>query len=55
MVYNTQNQRVSGRCPVSGILSTRKQPFGNRICFRLHAREGTRALLGPLEVADSDF
>jgi hypothetical protein len=46
-VYNTQNYWVSGLCPSSRILNTRKQSFGNWICFRPQ----TSALLGPLETA----
>jgi hypothetical protein len=33
MVYNAQNYWSYGLCPTSGILNTRKQPFGNGICL----------------------
>jgi hypothetical protein len=39
MVYNTQNYRVSGLCPSSGILENRKR-FGKWICFRSQVRLG---------------
>jgi hypothetical protein len=31
MVYNTQNYWLFGLCPLSGILKTKKQHFGNWI------------------------
>jgi hypothetical protein len=49
MVYNTQNYRVFGLCPSSGILKTREQCFRNWICFHLQVRGETPPLIGPLE------
>jgi hypothetical protein len=51
MVYITQDYWVFGLCPSSGILETRKQIFGNGICFRPLVRWETPNLLGPLERA----
>jgi hypothetical protein len=52
-MYTTQNCRVLGLCPLSGILETRKQCFGNWICFRPQVREWeTPTLLGPIETAN---
>jgi hypothetical protein len=48
MMYNSQNYRVFGLCPSSGILKARKQRFGNWI-----SGEGeTPTLYGPLEKAN---
>jgi hypothetical protein len=52
MVYSTQNYWVLGLCPSSGILETRKQRFGNWICFRPEVKGETPTLLGPLERAN---
>jgi hypothetical protein len=54
MEYNTQNHWVFGLRPLSGILETSKQCFGNWICFCPWVRGEwkTPTLLGPLERAN---
>jgi hypothetical protein len=49
MVYNTQNYWVFGLCPSSCIPETRKQRFGNWMCFLPQVRKETPTLLVPLE------
>jgi hypothetical protein len=52
MVQNTRNYWSSGLCPLSGILKTRKERFGNWVCFDPQVEgQMTPALLGPLEKA----
>jgi hypothetical protein len=48
--YRTQNYWVPGLCPSSYILETRKQRFGNCICFRSQVKAPTH--FGPSERAD---
>jgi hypothetical protein len=52
MVYNAQNYWVSGLCPFSGILDTRKHKVSETGCFRLQVRGGRHTLLGPFERAN---
>jgi hypothetical protein len=52
MECKTKNYWVFGLCPSTGILKTRKQRFGNWICFRPQVRGDTPALLGTLERAN---
>jgi hypothetical protein len=40
MVYNFQSYWVSRVCPSPGILSSRKQRFGNWVCFCSEVRGG---------------
>jgi hypothetical protein len=42
---NIQNYWVSGHYPLSRIRNTRKQPFGNCICFHPQVRVGERRRL----------
>jgi hypothetical protein len=43
------NYWVLGLYPSSGVLKTRKQRFGNWMCFRQQVRGETPTVLGPLE------
>jgi hypothetical protein len=43
-----QNDWVSGLCPSCGILNTRKQHFGNWICFYPQVRGGRYISVGSL-------
>jgi hypothetical protein len=45
-VIGIQNYWVSALCPSSGIVITRKQCFGNWICFRSQVRVGRHQLCG---------
>jgi hypothetical protein len=49
MLYNTQNDWVSGLYPSSAILSNWKTCFGTWICLRLQEEQEKSALLGSLE------
>jgi hypothetical protein len=51
MVYKTQNYWAFGLCPLSAILKTRRQRFGNFICFSPELME-TPIVLDPLERAN---
>jgi hypothetical protein len=44
VVCSTQSYWVFGLCPSSGILETRKQRFGNWICFRPQSLDQRLAL-----------
>jgi hypothetical protein len=44
MMHNTQNYWVSGLCPSSGILNTRKEGLENWICFRPQVMGGRHLL-----------
>jgi hypothetical protein len=46
---SNQNYWVFALCPSAGILETRKERFGDCICFRPQVSGGTPTLLGPLE------
>jgi hypothetical protein len=48
MVYNTQNYRIFGLCPSSGILTTRKHNVSKLDLFPSSGECETRTLLGPL-------
>jgi hypothetical protein len=52
MLYNTHNYWVLGLCPLSAILKTRKQTFGNWICFLPQVMGETPTVLDPLERAN---
>jgi hypothetical protein len=52
MVYTNQNYWVFGLCSSSGIQETRKQRFGNWICFRPQVGRETPTLLGAIEKAN---
>jgi hypothetical protein len=49
---NTQNCCVSGLCPSTRILNTRKHSVSEIGCFHSEVRGGRHTLLGPLKRAD---
>jgi hypothetical protein len=49
MVYNAQNYLVSGLCPSSGILETRKHNVSELDLFPSSGEGETPTLLGPIE------